>query len=356
LCSFWNNSGRDDLHSAMSKAEKLVGHPTTFSSLKYLFDGESSNFISLAKKLVGSGHPLLSTARGLLSQDPLNSHQLGGVWVLLIAKAAGPGLCADLNDPLVNGISKKQRILVEAMELIKTAFLIHRSMLNLAHEQYLQHVNHKTLNFGNKLSILGGDYLLAKASLELSKLQNTEVVEFVSQAIGDMSEGAMLEELCADMKTWNLADWENYVYLSDGSLISNTCKSAVRLLNHSSEIQSGVAEFGRHIAFSLAISKDLENFKNSAVKLQPFNFITWLALQKCEQVERTYSEYLEKIDDLACSERLRREILLYAPNIMDEVSSLSGAYVDKCKQLLHVLRDTDTKDTVYTILNNMISK
>ena len=92
------------------------------------------------------------------------------------------------------------------------------------------------------------------------------------------------------------------------------------------------------------------------MKLQPFNFITWLALQKCEQVERTYSEYLEKIDDLACSERLRREILLYAPNIMDEVSSLSGAYVDKCKQLLHVLRDTDTKDTVYTILNNMISK
>ena len=128
-------------------------------------------------------------------------------------------------------------ILVLCHELYSfSAFLIHRSMLNLAHEQYLQHVNHKTLNFGNKLSILGGDYLLAKASLELSKLQNTEVVEFVSQAIGDMSEGAMIEELCADMKTWNLADWENYVYLSDGSLISNTCKSAVRLLNHSSEV------------------------------------------------------------------------------------------------------------------------
>ncbi len=40
----------------------------------------------------------------------------------------------------------------------------------------------KALKTGNKLAVLGGDYLLANASMALSKLGNVQVwLEFVSQ-------------------------------------------------------------------------------------------------------------------------------------------------------------------------------
>ena len=116
--TFWANG--NGLQKAITDAERLVGYPTTYNSLKYLIDEEPANFLGLAKKLVGSGHPLLSTARDLLSQDPHIGHHLGGLWVLLLSKAAGYKDGAVLQSELVNGIHKKQRILAETTDLINT--------------------------------------------------------------------------------------------------------------------------------------------------------------------------------------------------------------------------------------------
>ena len=108
------------------------------------------------------------------------------------------------------------------------AFLIHRSMLPDLPEEAnnLQDLNRDTLNFGNKLSVLGGDFLLAKSSVELAKLHNTDVVRMISQAIGDMAEGATIEAMDVDVSQWTLKEWENYVFLLKGSLMAHSCKSA----------------------------------------------------------------------------------------------------------------------------------
>ena len=74
--------------------------------------------------------------------------------------------------------------------------------------------NDNTLNFGNKLSVLGGDFLLAKASIELGKLENTEVVELMSKAIGDLAKGAFVEKTIpdqSDLLNWNLKEWERFM-------------------------------------------------------------------------------------------------------------------------------------------------
>ena len=49
--------------SAVSEAEKLVGYPTSFLSLRCLLSDELSNVALQARKLVGTKHPLLKTAR-----------------------------------------------------------------------------------------------------------------------------------------------------------------------------------------------------------------------------------------------------------------------------------------------------
>jgi len=119
MFSFWFSNG-NGLEKAVTNAEKLVGYPNTFSSLKYLAEEEPANFLSLAKKLVGSGHPLISIARDLLSQDSHIGHHLGGLWVLLLSKAAGHETGCGLNRELVKGIHLKQRSLADITELINT--------------------------------------------------------------------------------------------------------------------------------------------------------------------------------------------------------------------------------------------
>ena len=122
--SLWfpSNGGSSTHQKAITNAEKLVGYPSSFSSLKYLAEEEPANFLGLAKKLVGSGHPLLLTARDLLSQDSHIGHSLGGLWVLLLSKAVGHNSSNGeiLESQLVNGIHLKQRIIADTTELINT--------------------------------------------------------------------------------------------------------------------------------------------------------------------------------------------------------------------------------------------
>lgn len=52
-----------DWNRAMSEAEKIVGYPTSFLSLRWLLSDEIANIALHLRKLVGSNHPILKTAK-----------------------------------------------------------------------------------------------------------------------------------------------------------------------------------------------------------------------------------------------------------------------------------------------------
>lgn len=52
-----------DWNRAVSDAEKIVGYPTTYFSLKCLLSDEFTNVAMHLRKLVGTNHPILKTAK-----------------------------------------------------------------------------------------------------------------------------------------------------------------------------------------------------------------------------------------------------------------------------------------------------
>lgn len=54
---------KPDWNRAVSEAEKIVGYPTSFLSLRWLLSDEIANVALHLRKLVGSSHPLLKTAK-----------------------------------------------------------------------------------------------------------------------------------------------------------------------------------------------------------------------------------------------------------------------------------------------------
>lgn len=56
-------SEKPDWNRAVSEAEKIVGYPTSFLSLRWLLSDEIANVALHLRKLVGSNHPLLKTAK-----------------------------------------------------------------------------------------------------------------------------------------------------------------------------------------------------------------------------------------------------------------------------------------------------
>ena len=100
--------------------------------------------------------------------------QLWGLIVLMMSKIAGisPTLPESRRDE-TGGILDSQRILAESLEMSRTAFLIHDGLINL---QSLPNAGNdlngdSELILGNKVAILGGDYLQGLAAAKVAKLK-----------------------------------------------------------------------------------------------------------------------------------------------------------------------------------------
>jgi decaprenyl-diphosphate synthase subunit 2 len=116
---------------------------------------------------------LLSSLRNLI-YDGRSNMQAWGLIVLLISKAAGhsPEI-PDMEQDKSAGVLHSQRGLAEVTEMIRTSSLIHQGLVNL---QTLANSGNELsadseMIFGNKIALLGGDYLLGNACLQLAGLR-----------------------------------------------------------------------------------------------------------------------------------------------------------------------------------------
>ncbi|CAM4532926.1 all trans-polyprenyl-diphosphate synthase PDSS2 [Lepidochelys kempii] len=249
----------------VSEAEKIVGYPTSFMSLRCLLSDELSNIAMQVRKLVGTKHPLLNTARGLV-YDSRNNLQMRGLVVLLISKAAGPGNTAELSfqHDMVSGIYSSQRSLAEITELIHTAFLVHRGIVNIGELKSCDGLL-KDMQFGNKIAVLSGDFLLANACTSLAQLQNTKVVELISSAIGDLVQGIyydnsnLSEQNCLTHDI-GISTWKEQIFLSHSALLAKSCQAAMELAKHDAEIQDMAFQYGKNMSMSHKLHSDLQPF------------------------------------------------------------------------------------------------
>lgn len=84
-----------------------------------------------------------------------------------------------------------QRRLAEITEMIHVASLLHDDVIDLAETR--RSAPSAPSLFGNKLTVLAGDFLLARASLSLSRLGSNEVVELVASVLANLVEGEVMQ-------------------------------------------------------------------------------------------------------------------------------------------------------------------
>ncbi|XP_054862041.1 decaprenyl-diphosphate synthase subunit 2 isoform X2 [Amphiprion ocellaris] len=194
-----------------------------------------------------------------------------GLVVLLLSKAAGPNQAASdlLTQDMVSGIYPSQRNLAEITELIHTAFLVHRGIVDLK-ELTVSDGSLKDMQFGNKMAVLGGDFLLANACTGLAQLDNTKVVELISSAIGDLVQGVYYENSSITEDNGlidgvNVAQWEEQTFLSHGALLAKSCQAAMELARHDMESQRVAYKYGKHLSLGHKLNSDLQPFMKSDV-------------------------------------------------------------------------------------------
>lgn len=150
-------------------------------------------------------------------------------------------------------------------ELIHTATLIHDDVLDDADlrrgQATLKHLE------GNRIAILAGDFLLAQASLKLSKLNNCRLVSIYAKVLADLCDGELLQlEQNKDLST----SWESYLRKTackTATLFEACCESAGVIHQQSPEMIAQLKHYGQCLGIAFQLADDLLDFTASEKEL-----------------------------------------------------------------------------------------
>jgi geranylgeranyl pyrophosphate synthase len=150
--------------------------------------------------------------------------------------------------------------------MIHVASLIHDDVLDEAETRRGGAAVHTM--YTNKVAVLAGDYLLARASVLLARLQHLQVVVMAS-ALDSLVQGEIMQ---ARSSKSDLLDMNYYLrksYMKTASLICNSCKSSALLAGYAEKdlITVSAEEFGYHLGMAYQIVDDILDFTGASAQL-----------------------------------------------------------------------------------------
>ena len=257
-----------DLRGINASIKQLLGvdHPVLSTVARYFFDWDGGKKVRPALVLLMAhavNHHMAATTPGG-RYTPSGSFTPSASEAAAAAQALAAGmptlLPGEARAPLpAQVVLPLQRRLAEITELIHTASLLHDDVIDGADTRRgVGSVNHV---FGNKLAILAGDFLLARASVCLARLRNIPCVELLSSVIEHLVKGevmqmhAQLKKEAGMRHTFDV--YLRKTYYKTGSLIANSCRGIALLGAYPDDVTQAAYKYGLHVGMAFQLVDDM---------------------------------------------------------------------------------------------------
>ncbi|KAK3384979.1 isoprenoid synthase domain-containing protein [Podospora didyma] len=254
------------------------GHPSLDRAAKYYTQAEGKHVRPLIVLLMSRATSLCPKAPQRQNSTPYTSSaginaSISPLSVLSdfnpAAAAAAVDTDAASTDP---DILPSQRRLAEITELIHTASLLHDDVID--HSVSRRGSPSANLEFGNKMAVLAGDFLLGRASVALARLRHAEVVELLATVIANLVEGEFmqLKNTARDEKNprWSeeaLSYYLQKTYLKTASLISKSCRASALLGGADAQTVDAAYLYGKNLGLAFQLVDDMLDYTRSEQEL-----------------------------------------------------------------------------------------
>ena len=243
-----------------------VDHPVLGSVAKYFFDHDGGKKVRPTMVML-MAHALNAHAQaeasGTVPPTPASHAPSVDAPVTPLAPSSTP---TQADWELVEA---SQRRLAEITEMIHTASLLHDDVIDLADTR--RGVSSVNSVFGNKLAILAGDFLLARASVCLARLRSVPVVELMSTVIEHLVKGEVMQMKATLRNATAAGDaFDTYMrktFYKTGSLMANSCRSAALLGGLPEAQQEWAYGYGKHLGLSFQLVDDVLDFTGTEESL-----------------------------------------------------------------------------------------
>lgn len=212
-----------------------------YSKIKYL----ASNELNKIEENITSS---------IQTREPLKSHIIK--FLNAPSKRIRPVLAILYSKAIEQELNSKQIELLTAIELVHNASLIHDDIIDDSDLRRGQ----KTISaeFGNKLGVISGDYILSIAMEKIANLNSIDILKKFSTTLNKMCQG----EINQNFDRFKIGTIEKYIEKSKNktAYLFETALTSCMMLSPQDNDLSQISTFAMNVGIAFQIRDDLTNF------------------------------------------------------------------------------------------------
>ncbi|MCK4852842.1 MAG: polyprenyl synthetase family protein [Bacteroidales bacterium] len=292
--------------------------------------------------------PLLNVITNYLLRR--KGKQMRPMFVFLTA-----GLCGGITPTSYNAASM--------IELLHTATLIHDDVVDEAYERR----GFFSINalWKSKVSVLLGDYLLAKGLLLSVNENEHELLRLVSDVVREMSEGELMQIQKSRKLNITKAEYFEIIRKKTATLIAACTACGAWSAHKDKELTEKFRIFGEKVGMAFQIKDDLFDYQQKGfigkptgndIKEKKFTLPLIHALENCPEKERKH--IIRTINKHNNNAGKVQEVIGFARtyNGLEYSESKMLGYRDEALEIIRELPDNEHKRSLQNLVNYVVER
>lgn len=254
-----------------------------------------------------------------------------------------------LSAKLSGGVNESTYRAAALVELLHTATLVHDDVVDEAMERR----GFFSINalWKNKIAVLVGDYLLSKGLLLSIDNGDFRILQILSTAVREMSEGELLQ--IEKSRNLNLDESVYYEIIKGktASLLASACSAGAYTTFNDEAVVAKMKAFGENVGMAFQIKDDLFDYGNADVGKPTGNDIKEkkLTLPIIYTLNNIGSKEKQELIYILKNENKRKNKVQYVIDAVKQNGGIAYAenimfnFRDKALDILHTFEDTQAR-------------
>ena len=319
----------------------------TLHQIKDPISEELSQFESYFRSSMKSQVPLLDKITYYIVQR--KGKQLRPIFVFLSAKIWAP-------------ISQKTHNAAALIELLHTATLVHDDVVDDAQRRR----GFFSINalWKNKIAVLVGDYLLSRGLLLAIENKEFDLLQIVSEAVKEMSEGELLQIEKARRLDITEEVYFDIIRQKTASLIAAACAAGTASVSDDEETVKMMKEFGETVGIAFQIKDDLFDYgtasigkpKGIDIKEKKMTLPLIYALSQSSKSEKRH--IIHQIKKNSTDNKVVKEVIDFVKSKggLEYASGIMEEYKNKAMQMIDSFPESSSKQSMLNLVNFVINR
>jgi len=309
---------------------------------------EMKEFDSRFKSVVSSNIPLLNIVTRFVLRR--KGKQMRPLFVLLSSRLTGE-------------ITESTYTAASLVELMHTATLVHDDVVDESNER--RGTFSVNAIWKSKVAVLFGDYLLAQGLLLAVEKKNYDLLEIVSHASREMSEGELLQIQKSRSLNIDMETYYDVIRKKTASLIASCTACGAKAAGASQEIVDQVYQMGIEIGMAFQIKDDLFDYQphgligkptGNDIKDKKFTLPLIYALNQADPSRR--KTMIRKIKNGNRSQHVVNEVVRFVTDMggIDFAISKMDEYKSAAMEILYTFPESPSRNSLRDLVEYTVSR